>query len=102
VDELYTCGIWRVLPCREENFVSAWRDLARWTAEHISGAGAATLFQDTEQPNRFVSFGPWESADAIEAWRASAGFQERVTAIRARLEGFEPGTFRRRAGVGTG
>jgi hypothetical protein len=70
VPELYTCGIWQVAPGSEEDFVSAWRDLAEWTVKHTPGAGAATLVQDTGQPNRFVSFGPWESAEAIDAWRA--------------------------------
>ena len=98
--ELCTCGIWQVTPGSEENFVSAWRDLAAWTVEHTPGAGAATLVQDTAQPHRFVSFGPWESAEAIDAWRASSGFQERVGKMQALLEAFEPGTFRRRASVG--
>jgi hypothetical protein len=39
--------------------------------------------------NRFFNFGPWESLQAIEAWRASAGFQERVGDIQALLESFE-------------
>jgi quinol monooxygenase YgiN len=82
--------------------VSAWRDLAEWTVKHTPGAGAATLVQDTGQPNRFVSFGPWASAEAIDAWRASSGFQGRVGKIRALPEAFEPGTFRRRASVGIG
>jgi heme-degrading monooxygenase HmoA len=100
VPELYTCGIWQVAPGSEESFVSAWRDLAEWTVKHTPGAGAATLVQDTGQPNRFLSFGPWESTEAIDAWRASSGFQERVGEMRALLESFEPGTFRRRARVG--
>jgi heme-degrading monooxygenase HmoA len=102
VPELYTCGIWTVLPGSEEEFVSAWSDLAEWTAEHVAGAGFATLVQDEERPNRFLSFGPWESAEAIEAWRSSTGFRERVERMRELLERFEPGTFRRRAGIGAG
>lgn len=98
--ELYTCGIWQVAPGSEEDFVSAWRDLAEWTVKHTPGAGAATLVQDIGQPNRFLSFGPWESAQAIDAWRASSGFQERVGKMQALLEAFEPGTFCRRASVG--
>jgi quinol monooxygenase YgiN len=102
VNELYTCGIWIVKPGREDEFVAAWEELARWTAEHIPGAGWATLVQQEDQPNRFLTFGPWESVEAIDAWRASEGFQDGVKRIRALLEDFQPGTFRRRAGVGGG
>lgn len=100
MDELYTSGRWTVVAGREDEFIAAWEDLARWTEEQVAGAGWASLLQDTEQANRFLSFGPWESAEAIEAWRASEGFQERVGRIRALLEGFEPGIYRRRAGAG--
>jgi heme-degrading monooxygenase HmoA len=99
MDELYTCGSWTVIPGREDDFVAAWADLAGWTKANVEGAGWAELVQDTEQPNRFLTFGPWESAAAIEAWRASDGFRERVGRIRELLESFQPGTYRRRAGV---
>jgi heme-degrading monooxygenase HmoA len=101
MDELYTCGTWTVAPGREDDFVAAWQDLASWTAANVAGADWATLVQDAERPERFLSFGPWESAAAIDAWRGSDGFRERVGRIRELLEAFEPGTYRRRAGVGS-
>jgi heme-degrading monooxygenase HmoA len=100
MSELYTCGTWTVAPGREDDFVAAWQDLADWTLEAMPGARWAQLVQDTERPNVFLSFGPWESDEAIAAWRESAGFQERVGRIRALLEGFEPGIWRLRASVG--
>jgi heme-degrading monooxygenase HmoA len=102
VNELYTCGIWTVKPGNEDEFVAAWEALARWTAEHVPGASWATLVQQEDQPNRFLTFGPWESAEAIDAWRASEGFREGIARIRPLLESFEPGTFRRRAAIGSG
>jgi hypothetical protein len=50
--------------------------------------------------NRFFSFGPWESLEAIEAWRASAGFQERVGDFQELLESFEPYTLDLAAEIG--
>lgn len=91
-----------MVPGREDEFVTAWTELAEWTAANVSGASWATLLQEEGADSRFVSFGPWASADAIEKWRASEGFQERVGRIRDMLVGFEPGVFRRRAGVGSG
>lgn len=102
MNELYTCGIWTVKPGHEDEFVAAWDEFARWTSEHVPGAGWATLVQQEDQPSRFLTFGPWDSAEAIEAWRATDGFQERIARIRPLLEGFEPGSFRRRAGIGSG
>jgi heme-degrading monooxygenase HmoA len=98
--QLYTSGTWTVLAGREEEFVTAWSDLAEWTSTAIPGSSWATLLQDREKPNVFLSFGPWETAEAIAAWRASSGFQERVGRIRALLEDFEPGVFDCRAHIG--
>jgi heme-degrading monooxygenase HmoA len=100
MDELYTCGTWTVVPGQEDEFIAAWDDLAQWTKQNVAGARWATLVQDADQPSRFLTFGPWESAEAIEAWRASDGFRERIGRIRTLLDAFEPGTYRRRAGVG--
>ena len=91
--ELYTSGRWTVVPGREEEFVTAWREMAQWTSAEIPGNSWATLLQDHEEPNVFLSLGPWESAEAIAAWRESPGFKEHVGRIRGMLEDFEPGVF---------
>ena len=85
---------------RENEFVAAWEELADWTLREIPGARWAKLVQHQERPNVFLSFGPWESADAIDAWRASDGFRERVGRLRELLESFEPGSYALRASVG--
>jgi len=97
MERLYTAGIWTVQPGREDDFVDAWEELARWTLDNISGSKWARLLQNRDDETRFVSFGPWESVDAIEQWRASPGFQERVERIQSMLEAFQPGTFELRA-----
>ena len=70
--------------------------MAEWTNQNITGAvgGEARLLQDLDQPTLFYSFGPWDSLEAIQAWRADPGFQERVGRIRELLESFEPHTMR--------
>jgi heme-degrading monooxygenase HmoA len=99
--ELYTSGVWTVQRGREDDFADAWGELARWTLDNVAGSKWAKLLQNQEDETRFVSFGPWESAEAIEQWRASPGFQERVERIRSMLESFQPGTFELRAEAGT-
>jgi heme-degrading monooxygenase HmoA len=88
----YTQGVWMVKPGREEEFVRAWSEFAVWTLEHAAGTGSAKLLRDLEDASRFVSIGPWESFEAIEAWRDLDGFKERVGRIRELLVRFQPST----------
>lgn len=87
--EIYTSGSWLVREGREEEFVEAWRDLATWTKGEIGGAGNPRLLRDRDNPRRFLSFGAWDDARAVETWRASEGFQQRIGKIRALLEDLE-------------
>ena len=88
---VYTVGLWRVKPGDEAAFVEAWRAMATATAADVPAA-SAVLLRDRDTPQLFVSCGPWESLEQIEAWRASATFTTGVGAIRPHLESFEPHT----------
>ena len=72
--------------------MTAWTELAEWTGREVPGSSWAKLLRDRSSPNRFISFGPWESLNAIEGWRALPGWQERVEELRKVLDGFEPST----------
>jgi heme-degrading monooxygenase HmoA len=89
---VYTVGIWITKPGHEDEFARRWREMADWTEREIPAAASGTLLRDRDQPNRFVSFGPWPSANDIEAWRANPGFAERVGGMRPLLEEFSPMT----------
>jgi len=69
--------------------IDAWRDLAEWTKGEIGGAGNPRLLRDRDNQRRFLSFGPWEDVEAVEAWRASEGFEQRIGKIRELLEDLE-------------
>jgi heme-degrading monooxygenase HmoA len=58
----------------------------------VSGTATGKLLRDTTTPNRFVSFGPWESLEQIEDWRGRDGWKERVAKLRGLLDGFESST----------
>jgi heme-degrading monooxygenase HmoA len=90
--QIYTSGDWLVKEGKEDEFVEAWRELAAWTAGEMPGAGWARLLRDREEPRRFLSLGPWDSLESIEAWRGSEGFQSRVRRIRELLEDLRPRT----------
>jgi quinol monooxygenase YgiN len=89
---VYTAGIWTVKPGREEEFVALWRELAEWTLGSFSVA-QGTLLRGREQPTRFLSFGPCESIEQIEAWRSAPEWQELVGRLPELLDSFEPGTY---------
>jgi heme-degrading monooxygenase HmoA len=100
VAEVYTSGDWLVKEGREEEFVAAWGDLADWTAASVPGAGWARLLQDRDEPQRFLSLGPWESLEAIAAWRSSEGFAQRIGRIRELVDDLRPRTLEVAAQVG--
>ena len=79
---LYTHGTWRTKPGREDEFVAAWQDLAEWALRDIEGARGARLMQDRDEPTRFYTLGPWDSADAVQRFREHPGFTERFARIR--------------------
>ena len=50
-------GIWQVKPGSEDDFITAWQEMADWTMREVQGAEpGGTLLRDREQPSRFVSF----------------------------------------------
>jgi heme-degrading monooxygenase HmoA len=93
VAKLYTVGIWRVKAGMEEEFVENWVELARWTHANVPGNKRAWLLRSREQPSRFISFGPWDFVEAVEACRAETGFQTRIERIRNLLESFDPDVY---------
>ena len=78
---VYTLGIWLVHPGRENDFVQAWRDLARKTQEDFPHA-KAVLMHDHDVRNRFISTGPWESLEQAEVWRASEVFKQSMEGMQ--------------------
>jgi heme-degrading monooxygenase HmoA len=96
---VYTLGIWTVKPGREDEFVAVWRKMAVNTSRDFPGA-TAKLLRDRYLSGRFVSYGPWESLEQIERWRASATFRDGVARISELVAGFEPHTMDEVTSVG--
>ncbi|GAA3094477.1 quinol monooxygenase YgiN [Kribbella aluminosa] len=95
---VYTLGLWTVRPGHEEEFVRAWTDLAEQTKLEFPDE-QATLLRDGDQPNLFISFGPWTSIAQIDQWRASDTFKNGVGQIRALIDDFVPHTMHPVAGI---
>lgn len=88
-DEVFPHGRWTVKPGREDEFIVAWTDFAKWSKANVPGARWVVLLRDQQQRNIFISVGPWEGTAAVEAWRASDGFRSRIGRIRELLDAFE-------------
>jgi heme-degrading monooxygenase HmoA len=87
--EIFTAGRFEVQPGNEEAFVAAWSEFAAWASER-PGAGTLRLFRDVRNAGRFVSFGQWDDADAVRAWKSSAEFRERIGRVVKQAMEFEP------------
>jgi heme-degrading monooxygenase HmoA len=88
----YSSGAWTAKEGEGEAFVSAWTEFAEWLGT-MPGAGTARLVRDLGEPRRYLSFAPWESADAMRAWKIAPEFRERMSAVQQHVEQFTPSEF---------
>lgn len=58
--------------------------------ENQDGAISGTLLQDTQNPQRFISFGPWKDKESIETWRQTPEFQAFIKKARVLCEEIQP------------
>jgi quinol monooxygenase YgiN len=82
---IWTHGVWTVKAGREEDFVSAWRELVPIGAQ--IGSEAPVLLRDRDRPNVFVSFGPWADMAQIDSFRAA--IRPHMGSMDELLDGFE-------------
>jgi heme-degrading monooxygenase HmoA len=59
-----------------EEFVERWRQLARTSLDAYEGVGPARLWQDRDDPTRFVSLIAWQDFEQIERFLADPAFAE--------------------------
>ena len=79
---VFACWYFTVKAGREEQFLEKWQQFAQWTLNHAKGARWIYIVRDGEDPQQFVSFGPWESPEAVDAWWQSS----KSRAVIAELE----------------
>ena len=87
--DMYTMGWWKPSEGQEDDFVEAWEEFVKWGSE-LAGAGTARLARVTGDPERFVSFMDWESAEAAKEWKASDEFATRMAAVQEHVDEFKP------------
>jgi heme-degrading monooxygenase HmoA len=92
MSEIWTHGRWKVKTGREQEFERAWRELAEWSLQEFEGARGARLVRDRDEPNRYYSFGTWDSPETVARWRDHRGFAEGIERIQEFIEELEPVT----------
>lgn len=88
----YTSGDWHVKAGEEDAFVKDWAAFASWGQE-AEGSGTFRLVRDTANPSHYLSFAPWESLEAQQAWRELADFGERLERVRGHCDRAESSTY---------
>ncbi len=86
--ETYTTGTWRPNAGQEDAFVAAWAEFAAW-ASGKPGVGMLHLGRDAQDPGRYVSFGEWESADAVRGWKSDPDFRENLARVLQYVDEFD-------------
>ena len=88
IGQPFTSGSWIVATGKEDAFVTRWTEFVEWSHVNARGAGSFLLLRDVAQPNRFTSFAPWESEDAVDVWRGRPEFEELLGRCRELCEDF--------------
>ena len=90
--ETYTSGVWIVKDGEEEDFVREWSDFVGW-ASGFAGSGVFRLVRDLDSPGTYMSFAPWDSFDAQQAWKDQPDFRDRIAQVRHHCDDFQPSTY---------
>lgn len=89
IGQPYTSGDWMVKPGNEEAFIAQWEAFIDWSLKTAPGSGPFFLIRDTTNPQHFISFGAWDNAEDVSAWRRHPEFQEQLGKCRALCESLQ-------------
>jgi heme-degrading monooxygenase HmoA len=87
---LYTYADWLIREGQEDAFVRTWTAFVDWSASDTDAALGGMLLQDASDPRRFISIGPWKTADAAYEWFRKPELEARSARLRELAERFEP------------
>jgi len=90
MSDVYTYADWVIREGREDEFVQAWTEFVDWSATETDAALGGLLLQDSSDPRRFISIGPWRSAEEAYEWFRRPDLEERSLPLREVAEKFEP------------
>ncbi|WP_167848738.1 antibiotic biosynthesis monooxygenase family protein [Methanolobus halotolerans] len=94
-EAIYSVGVWSVKTGKEETFLRTWMDFANWTMQSQKGACNVIMLQDLEQKNRFISLGPWDNLESLQAWRETLEFKTAFVKFKDLCNEIEPHTMKK-------
>jgi heme-degrading monooxygenase HmoA len=86
---MITPGTWIVEETKQAAFLDPWSMFAGW-ASSMDAAGTLRLGRHGRDSNRFVSFGPWDSADQVQVWKPNPEFRERMANVLQHVDELSP------------
>ena len=78
---VFTNGFWIAKAGREDEFVSAWNELAAWVVATFPDAAPQLLFRDLDNRSRFVVLDEWNSTEAVLECRRHPEFRRRLAEL---------------------
>ena len=93
IKQTYTSGNWQVQKGQEEEFIRRWKEFAQWSAKNVPGSGDFYLIQETNNLRHFLSFGSWESPEAVNNWRQMPQFKDFISKCKELLDDFQAGDY---------
>jgi hypothetical protein len=83
-------GIWMVKSEKTSEFIKAWQLSADWIAQNLPEDGEAILLQETEDPNKFISFGFSSNLEKVQDVMSQTEYQELFSRVRALCDDVQP------------
>ncbi|MDD1678163.1 MAG: antibiotic biosynthesis monooxygenase [Methanomicrobiales archaeon] len=87
---------------KENEFIQTWERFARWTQQYRRGVVYGRLLQDIKDSRRFVTWGPWEDLESLQAWRETVEFQQAFQRFNELCTEIHPLSLRSITLIGTG
>ena len=91
--QVYTLGVWHVKANRDQEFITAWKELAAIFTSLPEPPGKVILIRSDSEPTLFYSFGPWNSLEAIEVMRSDHRAREGIERLKNLYTQATPGSF---------
>ena len=89
----FTLAMYRVKPGAEDDFISAWRELARTFTSLPAPPIWARLIRSRSDATLFYSFGPWKDAADVTAMRGHPAAGQALARIRELCLEMIPGEY---------
>ena len=93
VGQPYTAGTWVVQSGQEDEFIERWTAFTSWAKREARGALSFVLIRDVDEPTRFQSFGSWESAADVAAWKSTPEFMLYLGRCRELCDDFQAANY---------